>query len=132
MKRQVAAAADDHRLDEIVDARHHQDAPGDQEHRPAGVAVVEEPDCRRPPDQRRPDRQRREEEGRETQQRRRRNAREPQADPGQHPLRERRAQNAVDDAAHGPHGDLVRRRPRSPGDVLDARGESAEIASPSR
>src|SRR5204862_3944110 len=91
---QVAAAADDERLDYVVDAAYHCDAPDQQEDGPAGVALTVKPERRRRPDERRADRHGRQKEGQESQQRRGGNAGKPEADRGEHALRDRGAENA--------------------------------------
>ena len=113
--------------------RHDERAPGEQEDSPAGLAVNDEPEAGGNPDQRRTDRHRRQEERDEPQQRRRLDAGEPEADRHQHALRERGAEDAEDDAAHGRCGDdrRARARARRRCGSTAARTRST-IASPSR
>src|SRR5215472_4780035 len=99
-ERKVAAAADDQRLDHVVDAANDRDAPDQHEHGPARRTVVEKPYRHGNPHERWADRHRREDESCETEQRSSGNASNPESDRRHDALCDRGADDPVDDAAH--------------------------------
>ena len=98
----------------------------------AGLAVrKDEPQAGGNPHQRRPDRHRRQEERREAQQRRRLEADDVEPDGHQHALRERRAEDAVDDRARRAARDVQHVQAAMRRDAPTAPRSRAMIASPS-
>ena len=88
------------------------------------MTLEQEPRRGGKPDQRRTDRHRRQEERHEAQQRRRADADEPQSDRVQYALRERGAQDAVDDPSRGARSDVEEARAPVGRDPLDRRAQS--------